>query len=143
GRFIGAAAEVGDVRAEQVDAFLAGTGPRTLNWHNKLSVLRPFYRYAISRGYAAASPLPRVIPKKPPPFVPYIYTHGDLRRLLDAVDADRRPQPALEPVTLRTALLLLYGAGLRLREALNLNRADVDLGNFLLTIRRTKFGKTR
>ena len=49
----------------------------------------------------------------------------------------------MEPVTVRTMVLLLYGAGLRLREALALNRADVDFGESVLTIRLTKFYKTR
>jgi site-specific recombinase XerD len=40
-------------------------------------------------------------------------------------------------------LLLLYAAGLRISEALNLNLADVDLMNSVLYIRRSKFYKTR
>jgi integrase len=49
----------------------------------------------------------------------------------------------LEPATLRTLILVYYGAGLRLCEATNLTRADVDLDKSILTIRNTKFGKTR
>lgn len=49
----------------------------------------------------------------------------------------------LEPHTLRALLLLLYGAGLRISEALRLTLADVDLEQHLLTIRETKFYKTR
>jgi integrase/recombinase XerD len=143
GRAMGAETELADVRAEQVDTFLAGSGPRTLTWHIKLSVLRPFYHYAVSRGYVAAAPLPTVIPKRPLPFVPYIFSHDDLRCLLRAVDADSRRQTCLAPLTIRTILLLLYGAGLRVGEAVDLNRADVDLAALLLTIRQTKFGKTR
>jgi integrase/recombinase XerD len=143
GRFIGAAADIAHVRAEQVDAFLAGTGPRTLNWHIKLSRLRPFYRYAISRGYVVTSPLPTVIPKKPPPFVPYIYSHEELHRLLDATSSHRGRASGIEPLTLRTVVLLLYATGLRVSEALHLNRADVDLDSRVLTVRDTKFFKTR
>jgi integrase/recombinase XerD len=40
-------------------------------------------------------------------------------------------------------LLLLYGAGLRVSEALSLNLADVDLGEAVIVIRDTKFYKTR
>jgi site-specific recombinase XerD len=40
-------------------------------------------------------------------------------------------------------LLLLYAAGLRISEALNLNLADVDLMDSVLYIRRSKFYKTR
>jgi integrase/recombinase XerD len=50
---------------------------------------------------------------------------------------------ALQGSTLRTLLLLLYGAGLRIGEALALTLADVDLTTSLLTIRQSKFYKTR
>jgi site-specific recombinase XerD len=127
GRAIGAGADIADVRGEQVDAFLVGTGPITLNWHIKHGTLRAFYHYAVSRGYVAAAPLPAVIPKRPPPFAPYIFSREDLRRLFQAADSDPHRHVCLEPVTMRTTLLLLYGAGLRVREAVDLNRADVDL----------------
>lgn len=143
GRSIGADADIADVRAEQVDTFLAGAGPITATWHIKLSVLRPFYRYAISRGYLAVAPLPTVVPKRPPTFVPYIFSHEDLRHLLRAIDTDNRYRTCLKPATMRTMLLLLYGTGLRISEAVNLNCADVDLKVFLLTVRHTKFFKTR
>jgi integrase/recombinase XerD len=143
GNAVGAGADVTDVRTEQVDAFLLGKGERTSSWHTKLYILRPFFHYAVTRGYVGKAPLPSVIPKRPPPFVPYIYSQEDLRRLLEAADAEWHPRRALDPGTLRAILLLLYGAGLRAQEALNLNRADVDLGNSVLAIRQTKFGKTR
>ncbi len=142
GRFIGSAADVAEVRSEQVNDFLAGKGTRTLTWHHKLGFLRSFYRYAVSRAYASSAPLPTIIPKRPPSFVPYIFSQDDLRRLLQAVDANPR-QTCLEPITMRTILLLLYGAGLRVGEARRLNSVDVDLQASLITVRQTKFGKTR
>ena len=142
GRFIGEGADIADVRAGRVDAFLAAAGS-TRTWHTKFGVLRQFYRYAVSRGHVAATPLPTVIPKRPPPFVPYIFSPDDLRRLLQAADTNPRRQLCLDPLTVRTILLLLYGAGLRVREAVDLDRGDVDLADSLLTVRQTKFGKTR
>src|SRR5580704_11991261 len=73
GRSIGTKAKLADVCFKQVNAFLAGNGPITLTWHIKLGVLRVFYAYAVSRGYVDAAPLPVVIPKRPPAFIPYIY----------------------------------------------------------------------
>ena len=46
-------------------------------------------------------------------------------------------------MTFRTLLLLLYGAGLRFSEATRLTLADVDLAEDVLTIRATKFYKSR
>jgi integrase len=49
----------------------------------------------------------------------------------------------LSPQTVRALLLLLYGAGLRISEALKLEISDVDLPERLLRIRQSKFFKTR
>lgn len=142
-RRIGLTAEVADVTAEQVRAFLDGTGPLTRSWHKRHNALRGFYRYAVSRGYVVSAPLPTFIPKRPPDFVPHIYTREELQRLLQATDSYQKLRNCLEPVTMRTILLLLYGTGLRVREALSLTRADVDLEGSLITVRQTKFFKSR
>lgn len=142
GRSRGAKTRIADVRPRHVDAFLGTTRPVTINWHDKFRRLRTFFQYAMSRGYLAAAPLPTAIPKRPPPFVPHIFTHEELRRLFKVIDADPR-KCSMEPTTMHTLILLLYGAGLRLREATNLTRTDVDLQGNVLTIHNTKFGKTR
>ena len=46
-------------------------------------------------------------------------------------------------MTYRTLLLVLYGAGLRISEAIGLTLADVDLAERVLTVRNTLFYKTR
>jgi len=142
GRSRGAKARIVDVRPRHVDAFLGTTRPVTINWHDKFRRLRSFFHYAVSRGYLTAIPLPTAIPKRPQPFVPYIFAHEELRRLFRVIDADPR-KCSLEPTAMHVLILLLYGAGLRLREGTNLTRADVDLQGSVLTIRNTKFGKTR
>jgi site-specific recombinase XerD len=142
GRARGKRARVASVRVPHVDAFLGKARPVTRTWFTKLSCLRCFFRYAMSRGHITTLPLPTVMPKRPPVFVPYIYTREELRRLLRVIKSS--PQGSIvEPATIRTMLLTYYGAGLRLREATNLTCADVDLNESVLTIRNTKFGKTR
>ena len=143
GRARGPRATIAGVRTEHVEAFLGKARPVTTNWFSKLSRLRYFFRYAASRGYIAIAPLPTVIPKWPLPFVPYIYTREELCGLLQATKLLWQRKRLLEPVTIRAMILVYYGAGLRLREAINLTRADVDLSASVLTIRNTKFGKTR
>jgi integrase len=49
----------------------------------------------------------------------------------------------MSTTTLRTLLLFLYGTGMRVGEALRLGLADVDLDNGVITIRGTKFYKSR
>src|SRR4029450_13763028 len=92
--------------------------------------------------YAAHAPLPKIIPQ-PPQFVPYIFSHEELQRLLDASAYCESPRSKLQPYTCRMLVLLLYGAALRISEALSLTLADVDLPTGLLTIRASKFYKTR
>jgi integrase/recombinase XerD len=142
GRFIGADVEVANVSTEQVNGFLEGTGPITRTWHIKLSSLRSFYQYAVSRGYVAKAPLPTVLRKPPAPFVPHIYSQEELCRLLQAAKRFDRPS-SLEPGTLHLMLLVLYGTGLRVSELVGLDRTDVNLTECLLKVRQSKFGKTR
>jgi integrase/recombinase XerD len=142
-RSIGPRTPVAAIGTDAVAAFLVGAGPLTSAWHIRYRALKGFFRFAVSRGHLNEAPLPTVIPKPPPPFVPYIYSRGEIRRLLEAIPSYRRCRTGIEPETLRAILLLLYGAGLRAGEALNLSVADVDLPNALLTVRDTKFFKTR
>jgi site-specific recombinase XerD len=142
-RAMGQSANLADVSSEKVSAFLAGQGPLTATWHVKHNALLGFYRYAISRGFVAASPLPLVIPKRPPAFQPYIYSQTELRRLLDSTASYQRHRGRLDPFMVRALLLLMYGAALRTSEALSLTIRDVDLANAVLTVRDSKFFKSR
>jgi integrase/recombinase XerD len=49
----------------------------------------------------------------------------------------------IDAYVFRALLLLLYGAGLRISEAVSLNIADVDLEQAHLIVRGTKFYKSR
>jgi len=133
--------DIDQIEAQQVRVFLDGNGPVTRFWHRKLDVLRGFYRFAVARGYVTASPLPTTVPQLPPPFIPYIYSRDEVRRLIAATTT--REHRNLSALTCRTLLLLLYATGLRISEALGLDIADVDLEAGLLRIRESKFYKTR
>jgi integrase len=144
-RQIGDAVAVATVTSENVLLFLNGRkdGPITLTWHRKHDALKGFWDFAIRRDYTDRSPVPIRRAQMPVPFVPHVYTLDELKRLLGGVTTYQNKWLKLEPVTLRTQILLLYGAGLRISEALHLTCADVDLIDATLTIRRTKFYKTR
>jgi integrase/recombinase XerD len=142
-RAVGLRTQVTQVRAKSVKAFLAGTGPITNAWHQKYSVLKGFFQFALSRGYLKHVPLPKALPKRQPTLVPYIYSREELRRLLDAIPSLLHFPKLIEPPTMRAILLALYGAGLRRQEVLDLLLTDVDLPNRLLTVRNTKFFQSR
>ena len=71
---------------------------------------------------------------------PYIYSEEDIQKLLNA--ASQVPSKnGLRPKTYYYILGLLSVTGLRISEALNLDRADVDFDESMLIVRKTKFGK--
>jgi integrase/recombinase XerD len=128
----------------QVLQFIAGNGPPTRFWHRKHETLTGFYRFAIARGYVGGSPLPTSVPKLSRFFVPYIFSRAELKRLLEAAEpCFSNHRCRIDPATYRTLLLLLYGAGLRIGEAVSLTLADVDLDAAILHVRESKFYKSR
>jgi len=132
---------LGQIQPKAVRVFLDGRGPVTRNWSRKWVALRGFYDFALARGLARRSPLPAEAPKVEVIFAPYIYTQQELQRLLQAITPEATGR--LSAPTVRTLVLLLYGAGLRLSEALKLESADVDLQASVLCVRQSKFFKTR
>jgi integrase/recombinase XerD len=77
-------------------------------------------------------------------FVPRVFSRDEGRRFLNAC-AELPPgrTSPIRPAVLGTALRMLYLAGLRAGELLRLTQADVDLDVGTLTIRHTKFDKSR
>jgi integrase len=142
------ARRVGDVplasiSAAACQAFCQGAGPPTRFTLRKHESLRGFFRYLVGRGDLRASPLPEPAPPVRSAFRPYIYSRDELRRLFEATATLASRRALVQPETVRTLLLLLYGAGLRAGEALRLRRCDVDLAERVLTIWDTKFFKSR
>lgn len=142
-RRMGEEIDVGEIRTEDVAIFLAGTGPVNRYWRRKYDTLRGLYRYAGSRGFIDHVPLPPRVPKMPERFVPYIYNADELQKLINPASPEQIGFRKLQPHTLRAVLLLLYGAGLRIGEAVALTLQDVDLDAAVITIRNAKFHKTR
>lgn len=139
--------DIRSVKLEAASDFLhgrSGHDPRiTSTWHRKYGTLNSFFRFAIVRGYAITSPLPTLIPQRPPEFTPYIYSTDELRRIIAVISSMRDRENCVPPSSVKSLVLLLYGAGLRISEALSLRFADVNLKNAVLTIRESKFYKTR
>ena len=107
-------------------------------------ILRGFCQYASGRHGVQLPVLPLLAKQASSSFIPYIYTQEELKRLLQAASAACQSCHAkLDDDTMRTIVLALYGAGLRLGEALRLNKQDVDLLEAILIIRHTKFHKSR
>lgn len=118
---------------------------RTANVQSKRHrMLRMFYEYWTARGEIAKPPLPPSVPKVARTFVPYIYTRTEIEKLLNATPlSQQRCWCTMSAQTFRTLLLLLYGTGLRLGEALRLEYRHLNMAEGVLTIERTKFYKSR
>jgi len=142
-RIVGGRTSISKVPADVVRAFLNSHGSGTRYWNEKYHTLRGFWTFAIQRGYTDWSPLPARALKEFRLFTPHIYTHEELKRLLDGISTYQKRWFRLEPISVRAMLVLLYGAGLRIGEAIRLTCSDVDLSDATLTIRCSKFYKTR
>ncbi len=108
----------------------------------RLEVLRPFAKYR-SQFEEATEVIPRMFfGPAHRRVVPHIYTEQEIKALLTATD-HLLPAGGLRPLTYRTLFGLLAATGLRISEALHLTPRDVDLEHELLTVRESKFRKSR
>jgi integrase/recombinase XerD len=111
-------------------------------WAMRLGVVRRFAEYCSSRDPRTVVPPPKMLPYPYRRVSPYLYRDEEIRRLLEA--ARRLPPVAgLRRHTYATLFGLYVATGLRTSEPLRLDRDDVDLVHGVLTIRDTKFGKSR
>lgn len=108
----------------------------------RLEVVRPFAAYYRQFEPATEIPPRGILGRGHRRLVPHIYTDQELAQLLQAANR-LTPQGGLRPLTYRTLFGLIAAAGLRLSEALNLTFGDVDLATGAVTVRQTKFRKSR
>jgi len=99
--------------------------------NNRLSAVRSFFRFALSRGMVPMDPAHAVTgPKKQKP-LPYFMREADMDRLLD------QPQmwsDSYEDTRARTIIILFYETGIRLAELIGLNDQDVDFDQHQLKV---------
>lgn len=109
-------------------------------WAQRLSVVRPFTRHLHAIDPAHEVTPPGLLPGRSHRATPYLYSDADIAALMAAAQGFRSP---LRVATFETLVGLLAVTGLRIGEALRLDRGDVDVVEGVLTIRFTKFGKSR
>lgn len=74
---------------------------------------------------------------------PHIYSDVEIAALLDGCRQLLLPRSGLRPVTYVAVFSVLVATGLRLSEVCHLTRDDVDLSHGMLSVRDTKFRKSR
>lgn len=112
------------------------------HWATRLGIVRRFAQFWRASDPRTEVPPLGLLPHRYRRTHPYIYTDREIQRLLKV--ARQLPSATgIRPATYATLLGLLAVTGLRISEALALNQEDVGGPEALLTIRRTKFGKSR
>ncbi len=111
-------------------------------WAARLAKVRHFARYLKQFEPDTEVPEERVFGPEPGRVAPHIFHEDEIGELLAAA---RRlgPQGSIRPATYATLFGLMASTGLRVSEAIHLRDADVDLKHAMLTIRQTKFAKSR
>jgi integrase len=115
---------------------------RQITAARRVEVLRPFLKYCFALGHAVEVVAPGVCGPPHRRLSPHIYTEGEIGDLLNAASG-LGPKGGLRPITYVTLFGLLAATGMRLSEALSLEKKDVNLNGRLLTLRETKFRKSR
>jgi integrase/recombinase XerD len=106
----------------------------------RLRTVRTFARYVHALDPACEVPSIELLPAKKYRPTPYVYRDEEIAALMAAASRLRNP---LRAATFRTLIGMLACTGLRIGEAIRLDRGDVDLDHGLLTVRNSKFGKSR
>jgi integrase len=111
-------------------------------WARRLAMVRAFAKF-----YNALEPMTEVPPQGLLPYRyhhkhPYIYDDTEILRLLDASSC-LQSAAGLRASTYSTLFGLLAITGMRVSEPIALDQSDVDFRQNMLTVRQTKFGKSR
>ncbi|MGH2944018.1 MAG: tyrosine-type recombinase/integrase, partial [Solirubrobacteraceae bacterium] len=106
----------------------------------RLRAVRGFARYLHALDPACEVPPTELLPASKYRPAPYLYRDEEIIALMTAAGGLR---PPLRAATFQTLIGLLACTGLRIGEAIRLDRGDVDPAHRVLTIRDSKFGKSR
>jgi len=106
----------------------------------RLSAVRGFASWLHSIDPLTEIPPAGVLPARPARAVPYIYRDDEITAIMAAAGRLRHP---MSQCTYQALVGLLASTGLRVSEAIGLDRGDVRPGDGLVRVTRAKFGKSR
>lgn len=110
------------------------------HWAHRLAIARGFARYLHAIDPTAEIPPSGVFPARRHRPTPYLWSPGEVCRLLDGA---RGLRPPLRAATYEALFGLLAVSGMRVGEAIGLHRDDVDLHTGVITIQEAKFDRSR
>jgi integrase len=114
--------------------------PQSSVWPRRMTVARGFARHMAGIDARTEIPPLGLIPSRQRWRPPFIYSPADVAALTTAARSIRWRLPA---ATHGTLIGLLAATGMRVGEALRLDRVDIDWTAGVLLIRESKFGKSR
>jgi integrase/recombinase XerD len=106
-------------------------GVRPDRWRVRLGMVRGFAKYLATIDPASEVPSVDLLPATQPRLAPHIFSEQEITGLMDAA---RQLGPVLRGATAETVIGLLAATGLRIGEALGLDREHVDLQGAVLVI---------
>ncbi|MCA1699770.1 MAG: tyrosine-type recombinase/integrase [Actinobacteria bacterium] len=109
-------------------------------WRQRLGIVRGFARHLATIDPASEVPSEDLLPAHRPRVRPYIYSPAEIAALIQAA---RTVTPPLRAASYETLIGLMAATGVRIGEALGLDRADVDLKDGALHIRAGRQSKQR
>lgn len=115
---------------------------KALTAARRIEVLRPFASYCRQFDVATEIPPRSLFGQAHRRLTPHIFTQEEILDLLQACER-LLPAGGLRGATCAAVFGLIASTGLRISEATTLSRVDVDLGQRLIHIHGTKFGKSR
>lgn len=106
--------------------------------YQKSTVLIRFFKYLVSIGHECSiPPTPRWFRND---YIPHIYTHEEISRLLSACDSLRLKEnvPSSCLMAIPAIVRTLYSTGIRIGEALSIRNIDVDFDCHCISLNKTK-----
>ena len=119
-----------------------GNSNKPQTWARRLKSLRPFARYLQQFDPRTEVPDDTTFGRIGQRLEPHLYSEQEITDLLAAARL-LGPSPGLRGETYEALFGLIASTGLRVSEAVHLLDADADLKLGMLTIRQTKFAKSR
>ncbi len=109
-------------------------------WARRLAMVRGFARYLKALDADTEIPSAELLPFRASRVDPYLYSDADIAALMTAA---RSLRPPLRAATYETLIGLIAATGMRSGEAVRLDRDDIDWQEGVITIWRSKFGRSR
>lgn len=126
-----------------LDRYIYGEFEKPCTHYKKEILMRNFAEFLSRHGHLVYIPIIKSASQKRSSHIPYIFAKKQLHKFFMAVDSYplevTNNRNVLDPILFR----LLYGSGLRVSEALNLQLKDIDIEKNVLVIRHAKNNKDR